>query len=240
MSNKHRFFKEMSEYQADGDKSISPEDELLIPGSGLYVGPYSKNSKKLVSSLAVVIEPDDVNFTYIKEDTQYFTPTRRDLPQFFIDNRVQVKMTPKMGKGCFAVSDIEKNTTIESSPVILMHRDTFSNLNEFNGGIHKLSEYPFGWGRDGLVAIALGYGGIYNHKVDPNVTWRPDYEKESMIYTTTRDILSGEELFIRYVPLAKLDALWFYDEESEDWAKRYRSEVKEDLGTIKSWSIFHS
>ncbi len=230
----------MSAYQQGSARSVSDEDDLFLPGSGLYVGPYSRDSKKLVSSLEANIEPDDVHFTYIKEDTKYFAPARRDLPQFFIDSRVQVRMTPKMGKGCFATKDIEKHTIVESAPVILVHQDTFSNLNQYNGGKHKLSEYPFGWGRDGIVAFSLGYGGIYNHRVEPNLSWRPDYENESLTYTSLRDISAGEELFIRYVPLTKLDALWFSDEESESYAEVYRDQKKkEDLLDMKSWSLLN-
>lgn len=129
-----------------------------------------------------------------------------------------------MGKGCFATARIEKNTLIESAPVILVHNDTFKNLNEYNGGTHKLSEYPFSWGRDGMCALALGYGGIYNHKPEPNVVWRPSYEHESIQYTTCRDIEEGEEIFIRYLPLNRLDSLWFEDSASIEAANVWREQ----------------
>lgn len=237
-SRKNNFFKEKT--RTDSGELLE-ESDLVFPGSGLYVGPYSKSVKRDAVIMEISSNPDDDSeLTYIKEeDAKYFAACRRDLPRFFIDSRVQVRMTPNMGKGCFALKDIEKNTVVESAPVILMHQDTFTNLNDYCGGTHKLSEYPFGWGRDGVVAISLGYGGIYNHNVIPNLTWRPDYEAESLTYTTCRDIVAGEELFIRYVPLSKLDTLWFFDEESDKYANQYRAEFKEDLGTLKSWSIFH-
>lgn len=233
MSNsniKSRFFKEMKQFIEDA-KEFDTSEELLIPGSGLYKSPYAKNS----NSSASMIEPSDIVYTddeltyrHTNEQRLHFAAARSDLPQFFIDSRVQVRMTPNMGKGCFATKDIEKNTIVESSPVILVHQDTFSNLNDYNGGTHKLSEYPFSWGRDGISAIALGYGGIYNHRVEPNLVWRPDYESESLLYTAVRDISAGEELFIRYVPLTKLDVLWFEDEESQRYAEIYRKNEKEN------------
>jgi len=234
---KFKFFREKSE-------NIAPvDDDSYYPGR-LYVGPFSKKSENL--SVGMEIEHADSDSSlgdesvhyYKKGESKLFTQIRSDLPRFFVDPRVQVRMTPNMGKGVFALEDIPKNTLIESAPVILVHKDTFSNLNSFNGGTHKFSEYPFGWGRDGLCAFALGYGGIYNHKVNCNLAWRPNYDYESMQYTTTRDIMAGEEIFIRYVPLYRLSDLWFEDEESEKYAKAYEKAMREDPGTLKTWKLF--
>jgi hypothetical protein len=231
---KTRFFREKLETENE-------EIDWEIPGRNLYVSPYTKKNVRGNGIEAVEESLDfdeNVTVTYKRNNNKFFTCARKDLPQFFVDSRVQVRMTQTMGKGCFALEKIEKNTVVESAPVILLHRDTFVNLNTYNDGTHKLSEYPFGWGRDGLVAFSLGYGGIYNHKVDPNLSWRPNYENESIQYTAVRDIEAGEELFIRYVPLYKLGDLWFVDEESERYAKAYEISMKEDPGTIKSWKMF--
>lgn len=190
---------------------------------------------------ADVDESDDVDIEYTRrERSSIFKVAREDLPRWFIDSRVEVRNTPKMGKGCFALEDIEKNTLIESAPVILIHNDTFRNLNEYNGGVHKLSEYPFSWGRDGMCALALGYGGIYNHSHDPNVVWRPSYEYESIQYTTSRDIRRGEEIFIRYLPLNRLDSLWFEDEASIEAANVWREQKYSksiDINSLEPRSI---
>lgn len=236
---KSRFFREMSQFESDRDP-----DSNFIEGKSLYERPFS--AKKNLSEPGMDFSEDefadfsdpDITVTYKRDDKKLFTCSRNNLPQFFIDARVQVRMTSNMGKGCFALEKIEKNTVIESAPVIFLHRDTFVNLNEYNGGTHKLSEYPFSWGRDGLVVFALGYGGIYNHKVDPNLSWRPNYQMETIQYTAVRDIEAGEELFIRYVPLHKLGDLWFSDEESEERAKLYENSTKEDPGTFKTWNMF--
>ena len=37
----------------------------------------------------------------------------------------------------------------------------------------KLAEYVFKWG-DGVVAIALGYGSLYNHSYDPNAAFHSE------------------------------------------------------------------
>ena len=222
-----RFFRELSDHLEAGQRV--EEDELVLPGT--------------VARRPVPIEPDpqpeDEGVEYVKrERSAIFKVSRDDLPRWFIDPRIEVRQTSHMGKGCFALEDIEKNTLIESAPVILVHGDTFMNLNQANGGIHKLSEYPFSWGRDGMCAIALGFGGIYNHSPDPSVTWRPSYEHESIQYTTSRYIKKGEEIFIRYLPLDRLDSLWFSDPASEEAANVWRREKGQMMGDIKTWKGF--
>lgn len=221
-----KFFREPDEYQA-----LREKDETLpeIPSQ----------VKKPPMPIAIDEEEQDAQVTYSKkEGTRLFTVSRESMPRWFIDRRVEVRMTAKMGKGCFALEHIEKNTLIESAPVILVHRDTFKNLNDYNGGTHKLSEYPFSWGTDGMCAISLGYGGIYNHRVNPNVVWRPNHEYESIQYTTSRDIEAGEEIFVRYLPLDKLDHLWFEDSESEAEALKWKKENRTNLGDIRTWDVY--
>lgn len=222
-----KFFREIKDYREHGGAPNNEVPDLEIP-RGL----------KSVPAPIDLEDGDDVLISYVKnEGSRIFTVSRDQMPRWFIDPRVEVRMTPKMGKGCFATSRIEKNTLIESAPVILVHRDTFGNLNDYNGGVHKLSEYPFTWGVDGQCAIALGYGGIYNHNIAANVVWRPNHEYESIQYTTNRDIEVGEEIFIRYLPLSKLDLLWFEDPESEAEALKWKKDKRTNLGDMRTWDM---
>lgn len=206
-----------------------------------YIPKAGQSIREHISSTTIIdgFDFDDTELTYKKSDENHipFSVPRNSLPQFFIDSRVQVRMTQTMGMGCFASDDIPINTIIESCPVILVHKDTFINLNTYNGSVHKLSEYPFNWGRDGFCAFALGYGGIYNHKVFPNVAWRPNYEIQSIQYVTKIDVKKGSELFIRYLPLTSLEKLWFFDEESEDFVKKRGEIPKENMGIISTWKL---
>ena len=222
-----RFFREQEEHLGYGSK----EDLADVPE-------IPKGVKK--SPTPIVFEDkDEENISFVKkEGSKIFTVSRDSMPRWFVDRRVEVRMTSRMGKGCFATERIERNTLIESAPVILVHRDTFKNLNDYNGGTHKLSEYPFTWGIDGLCALALGYGGIYNHSVNCNTVWRPNHEFESIQYTTSRDIEAGEEIFVRYLPLDKLDLLWFEDPESEAESLKWKKEQRVDLGNMRTWDAY--
>lgn len=218
---KYRFFKEQEELS-----NFTVDDE----NGDLFFIPNGK--EKLNTS---IIEPSDYDdselvYTHSSNSKIDFSQSRLDQPQYFIDKRIQVRKTPTMGLGCFSIEKIPEKTIIESCPVILVHRDTFLNLNLYNGAVHKLSEYPFNWRADGMVAFALGYGGIYNHSVSPNVVWRPDHNNQSIQFTSIKEIEPGQELFIRYLPLSNLDRLWFYDEDSVKYVKENKVESKKDLG----------
>ena len=223
-----RFFKESTEH-AEYGISVSEKEGL----------PEIPSVRRRALTLILPDDSHDPEVTFVKkEGTKLFTVPRANLPRWFIDHRVEVRMTSNMGKGCFALEHIEKNTLIESAPVILLHRDTFKNLNDYNVGVHKLSEYPFTWGMDGMCAIALGYGGIYNHSHDPNTVWRPNHEYESIQYTTCRDIEAGEEIFVRYLPLDRLDQLWFEDPASEAEALKWKKEFHMSMGDIRTWDVY--
>jgi hypothetical protein len=226
---KNKFF--IESYSLGGSKN-KEENYHYIPKDNQSIRKHTAYTPILESD-----DADDSNLIYKKSESSSlnFSKTRDQLPRFFIDSRVEVRMTESMGLGCFAKDDIPISTIIESCPVILVHNDTFKNLNYHNSGKHKLSEYPFSWGRDGLCAFALGYGGIYNHKVFPNVSWRPNHDLQSIQYVTKTDVKKDSELFIRYLPLSSLELLWFYDAESEDYAKKRGERAKETMGVISTW-----
>jgi hypothetical protein len=87
--------------------------------------------------------------------------------------------------------------------------------------------YPWAW-PDGLASYCLGYGSLYNHSFDPNVSHkrRPDPRETvkrkgtmgvghldkgavGMTFRAKRDIVPGEELTVCYH--SDPDRLWFKD-----------------------------
>lgn len=109
------------------------------------------------------------------------------------------------GYGVFATADIPRGVLVEVCPVLLFHNETLKILFETTGGDHLLADYVFRWmpGRtwDGQMALAMGYGSMYNHSDDNlNVMFQYRADPPAMEYFTTRDVVAGEELFIRYVP----------------------------------------
>ena len=111
---------------------------------------------------------------------------------------------------------IESHELIESAPLILFHVDTMDALNNMTGARHILMDYPFSW-RDGLCAIAHGFGGLYNHStLNPNATFRNNYNLPSIEFYSRCVIEPGDEVLIRYMNFNQCSKLWFVDPDGPD------------------------
>jgi SET domain-containing protein len=99
------------------------------------------------------------------------------------------------GRGVFASRDITEGEVVEVCPVIVIggpHEELPSELQVvvYNWGFLAATEIS--------QAIALGYGGMYNHANPANMCYRAAPEIGSMIFTAVRDIAADEELTINY------------------------------------------
>lgn len=100
------------------------------------------------------------------------------------------------GRGVFAVVDIPGGTLIESAPVLLIpHSQVF--------GEHpsaRISWYVFDWEgvtKSHYVALALGYGSIYNHSYAPNAKYTK-VAPDVIEFQALHDIAAGDEILINY------------------------------------------
>lgn len=101
----------------------------------------------------------------------------------------------------FARCDIPAGTLIERAPVLLIpHDQVFSGNPVVRAANARISWYVFEWAgytKRHYVALALGYGSIYNHADDPNAAFEPE-PPDTLRFHATRDIAAGEEIFISY------------------------------------------
>ena len=84
---------------------------------------------------------------------------------------------------------IRKGDIIERVPVIVLP------LDEGDSGT-VLPGYCFMWSRDS-VALALGYGSLFNHSYKPNARY-DDMGDRTKIFSAIRNIKSGEEITVNY------------------------------------------
>jgi len=105
---------------------------------------------------------------------------------------IEVRRSGKKGRGVFARKPIRKGTLIERAPMILLP------IGEVYSGAPrtKLAEYVFLWGRD-TVAVALGYGSLYNHSYQPNASYH-NAGPRTQVFRAIRDIEAGEEITVNY------------------------------------------
>jgi len=109
-------------------------------------------------------------------------------PFLFIDS------ADKRGRGVFTSKKINKGTTIEVSPVIVLTQKERKTIEKT-----KLFDYIFEWGENKKMAcVALGYVSLYNHEYSSNCEYEMDFEKRLMTIRTVRTIQKGEELTVNY------------------------------------------
>ncbi len=133
------------------------------------------------------------------------------MKKLLTSNKVYVgKSTiPKAGRGVYARRDIQKGEIIETSPIIEVPQHDLSNLKE-----SILVTYFFYFGKNKeRLAIALGFGSLYNHSHKPNITYKMS-PKESLIdFIALKDIKKEDELTFNYHnssnPKRKKPPLWF-------------------------------
>jgi len=98
------------------------------------------------------------------------------------------KQTRDRGRGVFARRPIPADTVIERVPVLVVPAAEMA--------ASGLASYAFSWGR-GTVALALGYGSLYNHSYTPNACYQ-DVGRCTKQFVAIRDIAAGEEITVNY------------------------------------------
>lgn len=100
----------------------------------------------------------------------------------------------KKGRGVFTSENIEEDTVVEISPIIIMNEDERKHLDQT-----LLHDYIFEWQPEQKkCCVALGYISLYNHSYQSNCEYMMDYDEGLMSIKTMRFINKGEELFINY------------------------------------------
>lgn len=103
-----------------------------------------------------------------------------------------IRRTSEKGWGVYARRSIACDTLIEEVPVLV-----FPTAQLYNpAGTARLGDYVYTWDDD-HVALALGYGSLYNHSFEPNARYIDD-EPCVKQYFAIRDIAAGEEITVNY------------------------------------------
>lgn len=105
---------------------------------------------------------------------------------------IEVRRSRGRGRGVFAREFIKRGTVIERVPLIVFPEKHL----EIDEGVSALYPYVFEWSR-GRVALALGFGSIYNHSFKPNARY-DDQPPQTKIFTAIKDIQPGDEITVNY------------------------------------------
>ena len=105
-----------------------------------------------------------------------------------------VCISENKGRGVFTTALIKAATVVEVSPVIVMKKEDRVHLDKT-----LLHDYIFEWGAlKDQCCMALGLVPVYNHSYQSNCEYFMDYDDQTIMVKTVRDIKSGEELTINY------------------------------------------
>lgn len=108
------------------------------------------------------------------------------------------------GRSVYTLRDLHPGDTIEICPVILIPAD---QVDAIHGTV--LHDYYFLWPDDSeRIAIALGYGSLYNHHPAPNARFIMDLDRLEMIVACKLPIKAGDEITIDYTGNDEGDT-WF-------------------------------
>jgi hypothetical protein len=113
-------------------------------------------------------------------------------------------------RGVYARQDIKKGEIIERCPIIEVSKNDTSNLKE-----SVLVTYFFYFGSNKeRIAIALGFGSIYNHSYKPNTTYKIKPREKIIDFVAIDDIKKDDEITFDYsncgnFKKGKKNPLWF-------------------------------
>ena len=114
------------------------------------------------------------------------------------------------GRGVYASRDIKKGAIIERCPIIEVSKNDTSNLKE-----SVLVTYFFYFGKNKeRLAMALGFGSIYNHSYKPNATYKIKSREKTIDFIAINNIKKDDEITFNYSNSAKpqkgkKNPLWF-------------------------------
>lgn len=107
---------------------------------------------------------------------------------------LEVRQTKSKGRGVFTTKNIPKGKIIEICQIIELPEEDTPSIDAT-----KLYNYYFNWGKKlNKVAIALGFGSLYNHSYRPNAVYEKDFNRNILIFRCLSDIQAGEEITVNY------------------------------------------
>lgn len=105
---------------------------------------------------------------------------------------LKTSLIPNAGRGVFATEFIKNDEIIENSPIIMLDGEA-KHLKD-----SQLYNYYFVSEDKESVAIALGFGSLYNHSYSPNATYIKDFDNQIIIFKAIKDIRPDEEITVNY------------------------------------------
>jgi len=120
-----------------------------------------------------------------------------------------IQSLPQKGRAMFAGEFIPAFSLIETCPMLIFNPQDGEHIKKT-----LLYDYYFEWGENSdRIAIALGYGSLYNHSFEPNAEYQMDFENNNLLIYAITDIFAGQEICFNYNGDAEDQSpIWFETE----------------------------
>lgn len=120
--------------------------------------------------------------------------------------KLYILETEEKGRGVYSSVSFTPGDLIEICPTIVCPPSDYEKIHS-----SYLHDYYFLWGDNyDHLAIALGYGSIYNHSSKPNARMQMDLEKSSLDVYCVEQINPGDEIVFNYQDNDQVKLkLWF-------------------------------
>lgn len=105
---------------------------------------------------------------------------------------ITIGQTAGKGRGVFAQKQFAANEIIERAPVIVLPTDQEQFLDQT-----VLKDYYYYWNAE-AVALALGFGSLYNHAYTPNAHYVKKQAEHMIEFIALRTIEVDEEITVNY------------------------------------------
>jgi uncharacterized protein len=117
---------------------------------------------------------------------------------------LEIRISPEKGRCVHAKRNFRSGEIIEECHVIVIAA-TNAMLREMG-----LYDYAFQWSDKRKVAIATGYGSLYNHSYRPNAEYFASRGWKKLVFRAIKLINTGDEITVNYncTPSSN-DPLWF-------------------------------
>jgi uncharacterized protein len=131
-----------------------------------------------------------------------------------VTERLAVVHTPGKGRGVVARCAFAIGELVEVAPVLVIKDGEALDLTE-------LANYVYQWpSPPGAVAVAFGFGSLFNHSYRPNLRYDKDPAPDGtgvVRFTAICPIAAGEELVINYNgDPADTSPMWFHTHDAAD------------------------
>lgn len=107
---------------------------------------------------------------------------------------LRIKNIAGKGRGVFCNQLIGKDEIFETCPVLVIPAADYETVKA-----SRLVDYFFTFNKEeNTLALALGFGSLYNHTVYSNAAYTLDKESKTITYYALEDIPAGKEICINY------------------------------------------